>query len=501
MRIQKLVNFINDRNPAGLIFAFLCFLFLNAVVTGNEEIYLGWAKSYFDPDWLANSFVYDHWVGHRFLFEIFFGFLLSHLSFGTVVVIGRLLAAGAMAYSLSRLFKQLKLTNLDSLLVLMVFITMGQNFLPGDWIFMSVESKVFAYPLIFLSLTELHKGNAKLSAIYIAGATYFHVLVAGWFFIYFIVYLLWTRTNLLAVVKISGIYLAGILPLAAYLAPTVLSGPSDVNGLHLNWIYVFYRIPNLAPFVDGKLNVAASWEGLRVFTVAVCFIFAIFIYRKKKTSAKAMLLPRFILIIGSFIFIFLVVAYFDRTGDILKYRPFRGASLFTLFTLIEIVLYTKLKLTSPQKAILVSNLSLTILAVLFTYGVGRNINEKYINKYFLQDEKKLAWKEVTAFAKTQTEKGSIFFIRGIRESISWTFSRNSDRDIFVLKKFVPIDKNKWYEWYQRLHLQVENEEQMAALRKKYKLDYYLTVPSRPRIGNVVFENSHYVISHLPEPES
>ncbi len=499
MQIHKIKHFINNANSTYLIFTFLCCLFLNSVVTGNEEIYLGWAKSYYDPDWLPNSFVYDHWVGHRFIFEVFFGFLLNHLSFGTVVVIGRLLAAAAMAYALSRLFKQLKLTNLESLLVLMVFISMGQNFLPGDWIFMSVESKVFAYPLIFLSLIELQKSNLKLSAAYISGATYFHVLVAGWFFIYFIVYLLVTRTSFLTVAKVSGVYLAGILPLAAYLAPTVLSGPSDVGGLHLNWIYVFYRIPNLAPFVDGKLNVAASWEGMRIFTVAVCFVFAIFLYRKNELPAEAKLLTRFILIIGSFIFIFLVVAYFDHSGDILKYRPFRGASLFTLFVLIEIVLYTKLKFTS--KKILVSNLSIAILAVLFTYGIGRNINEKYINIYFLQDERKIAWNEVTSYAKNHTEKGSVFFIQGVRESIRWTFSRNSDRDVFVSKKFVPIDKNKWYEWYQRLQIQVENEEQMTALRKKYQLGYYLTTPSRPRIGEVVFKNSHYVISRLPAPES
>jgi hypothetical protein len=498
MQIQKFINFINDRNPAYLIFTFLCCLFLNSVVTGNEEIYLGWAKSYFDPDWLPNSFVYDHWVSHRYAFEIFFGFLLSHLSFETVVVIGRLLAATAMAYALSRLFRQIKFTNLDSLLVLMVFISMGQNFLPGDWVFMSVESKVFAYPLVFLSLTKLLRGNLKLSTLYLIGATYFHVLVVSWFFIYFIIYLIWNRTNLLTVAKVSGIYLAGTLPLAVYLAPTVLSGPSDVNGVHLNWIYVFYRIPNLAPFVDGELNVAASWEGLRIFTVAVCFVFAIFLYRKNGLPAEAKFLTRFILIIGSFIFIFLVVAYFDRSGDILKYRPFRGASLFTFFVLIWIVLYSKLKLTSPNS--LVSSLSIAILAVLFTYGIGRNINEKYINVYFLQDGEKTAWNEVTSFAKNHTKKESIFLIKEIPESTSWTFSRNSDRDVFVLKKFVPIDKNKWYEWYQRLQVQVENEEQMAALRKKYQLDYYVTTPKRPRIGEVVFENAYYVVSRLSDSE-
>ena len=184
--------------------------------------------------------------------------------------------------------------------------------------------------------------------------------------------------------------------------------------------------------------------------------------------------------------------------QILKYRPFRGASLFTLLVLIAIVLYTKPKLTSNKT--LVSNLFITILAVLFTYGIGRNINEKYINVYFLQDEKKTAWKDMTSFAKNQTEKGSIFFIQGVRESIRWTFSRNSDRDVFVLKKFVPIDKNKWNEWYQRLQVQVENVEQMAALKKNYQLDYYLSTPSRPKIGEVVFENSHYIISRLRDSE-
>jgi len=496
MQTHKIIKFINERNPTYLIFTFLCCLFLNTVVTGNEEIYLGWAKSYFDPNWMPNSFVYDHWVSHRYVFELFFGFLLSHLSFEAVVLIGRLMAASALAYALSRLFKQIKFTNLESLFLMMVFIAMGQNFVPGEWIFMSVESKVFAYPLIFLSLTEILRENPKLSSFYITVATYFHVLVAGWFFVYFIIYLIWTRTDLLEVAKAFGIYLAGTFPLIVYLAPQVFSGPSDVNGIHLNWIYVFFRIPNLAPFVDGHINNAANWGWVKILMMAIGFISAIFLHRRNKSLERVKFFSYFIIIIGAFIFTFLIVAYFDHSGDILKYRPFRGASLFTLFVLIEIILFIKLNFTNSKNVILASNLSIVILAVLLTYGIGRNLYEKYINNYFLHDKKKIAWKEMTSFAKNQTEKGSIFLIKGIRESISWKFSRMSERDIFVLKKFIPIDKKKWYEWYQRLQVRVNNEEQMAALKIKYKLDYYLTIPSRPRIGTIVFENSYYTISHL-----
>ncbi|GJL80155.1 MAG: hypothetical protein NPINA01_31440 [Nitrospinaceae bacterium] len=499
MQIHSLINFVNHRNSALLLFTVLCCLFLNPVVTGNEEIYLGWAKSYYDPDWLPNSFVYDHWVGHRYVFELFFGFLLSHLSFEAVVMIGRVMAAAAMAFSLSRLFRQINFTNLESLLVVLVFISIGQNFVPGEWIFMSIESKVFAYPLIFLSLTELLKGNPRRSALYIVGATYFHVLAAGWFFMYFLIYLLWTRTQFLDVARVFAIYVAGTLPLTVYLAPQVFSGPSDVGGIHLNWIYVFYRIPNLAPFVEGKLNTAANWEAQRILTVAVCFVLAIFWHRRNETPEKIKFFSHFIIIIGAFFFTFLVAAYFDRSGDLLKFRPFRGASLFTLFVLIEIVIFAKFKFTSPKAQTLVSHLSMATLAVLFVYGTGRNLNEKYIDTVFFPDEKKLAWREVTSFAKNQTERQAVFLIKGIPESVSWTFSRNANRDVFVLKKFVPIDKNKWHEWYQRLHVRVENEAQMADLRKKYKLDYYITTPSRPRIGKVVFENSRYVISHLPDP--
>lgn len=497
---HKLKTYINGANTTLLIFAVLCLFYINFIVSGNEEIYLGWAKAYYNPNWIPNSFVYDHWVGHRYLFEIFFGFLLNHLTFELVVAIGRILAAGALAYSLAKLFKQIKFTNLESLLVVVVFISCGQNILPGEFIFMSVESKVFAYPLIFLAITELLKGNLKTAALYIVGATYFHVIVAGWFFIYYILYLTLSKFPPRKLLQTFGVYLVGTLPLIAFLAPKVLSGPSDVNRIHLNWIYVFYRIPNLAPFVDGKLNTSAGWEILEILTVAAFFLISVFIKCKLDISRNMKLLNDFILIIGTFIFTFLVIGYFDRTGDILKYRPFRGDSLFLLLFLIETVLLSKQFLTQEKVINAMSKLSLALTAILIIYGTGRNIANKYIDPYFLQDKYDQAWSEVLSFAINKTEKGSVFLVKGIREKIYWSFSRQTDRDLFVLFKFNPIDKSKWFEWYQRLQISVENEKQMAELKKRYKLDYYITVPSRPKIGKVVFENSQFVISHLPSLE-
>jgi hypothetical protein len=496
MLLDKLKAIINN-TPLGPIYFFtLCSFFLNAEISGNEEIYLGWAKAYYDPTWMPNSFVYDHWVGHRYLFEIFFGFLLKHFSFGIVVVIGKILAAAAMAYALSKLFRQIKLSNLESLLIVVVFISCGQNILPGEWIFMSVESKVFAYPLIFLSLAELLKGNPKIAAFYIMAATYFHVIVAGWFFIYFIVYLIWTRTNLPDVARAIGIYIAGVLPLAIYLVPRVLSGPSDVNGIHLNWIYVYYRIPNLAPFVNGKLNTAASWEAIEILTVAFCFILAIIFHRKNSPIVIVNPFNRFIIIIGTFIFTFLCVAYFDHSGDILKFRPFRADPVFLFFVLIQLFLLITLKMPNEKAATFYSKFSILLLVILMTYKIGDNINRKYIKIYFMPDEKTQAWEDATSFAKNNTQRDSIFFIQGVRENIDWTFTRLADRDVFVSKKFNPVDKDKWYEWYQRLQVEVKDETQMAALKNKYKLDYFITSKSKPVIGKTVYQNSHFVISRL-----
>lgn len=493
MFIEKIKNLINDLNTASLFFVFLCLFYLNPVITGNEENYLSWAKAYFDPEWMPNSFIFDHWLGHRFFFEIFFGFLLSHLSFEAVMLIGRIILCWALAFTLSKLFKQIKLTNLESLLIVVVFIFCGQNYFGGEWIFVGVEPKVFAYPFIFLSITELLKENRATATLYLVASTYMHVLAAGWFVLYFFVYLVCKKIKPKDLGKLLALYIAGVLPLVMYLAPKVFSGPSDVNGIHLNWIYVYFRVPHhAAPFIDGYLN----WDVERIIALFLCFVLAILIHKKKTCSEEIKFFNNFNIIIPTFLIFFIIVGYFDNSGDILKFRPFRGNSIYLLFVFIETVLLIRMIQANKKFLNLLNYLSIGILGYLVVYGIGNNINQNFIKTYLHPSAKKIAWNEVTAFSKDHTVRDSIFIIKGINEKISRAFSRMSDRDIFVLKKFVPIDKNKWYEWYQRVQTRVDNVDQMTALKKKYKLDYFLTVSSGPRIGKVVFENSHYIISRL-----
>lgn len=457
---------------------------------------MGWAKSYFSPDWLPNSFIYEHWVSHRFVFETFFGFLISALGLETSTVMGRLLAAGALSWSLARYFQQIKLSNLESLLVVVVFITLKQRLLPGEWIFMTVQPKVFAYPLIFLSVTELIKGNQKLATLYIVASTYLHVLVAGWFFVYFIIYLIWNKIQLRELAQISGLYLLGVLPLLLFLVPEILSGPSDINGVHLNWIYVFYRVPSLAPFVNGELNISHGWKSYKIITVAGLLGLALAVNHKKLWPQEIRLFNKFNIIIPVLLLVFFVLAYFDRTGDMLKFYPFRGVSLYLFFILTEIALLSKLHPNREKVASSASIISVAVLVLLIAYGTGRNLANNYIDHFLLRDQKDKDWTEVISFAKNKTEKGSIFHVKGIRGNIYRSFSRHTDRDLFVLFKFVPVDKSKWYEWYQRLNINIDDQNSREILLKKYKLDYYITIPSRPRIGEVVFENSHFVVSRL-----
>lgn len=499
-KFNKLKTFFNNANTEFLIFGVLCLFYLNFVVSGNEEIYLGLARSYYSPEWLPNSYVYDHWVSHRFVFEMFFGFLISLFGFEPVTVLGRLLAAGAMAWSLARYFQQLKLTNLEALLVIVVFIMLKQQLLPGEWIFMSVEPKVFAYPLVFLSMTELLKGNRKFATLYLIASTYLHVLVAGWFFVYFICHLIWNKIPFRELARISCLYLVGVLPLLLFMVPKVFFGPSDINGMHLNWIYIFYRVPDQAPFIDGKLNVARGWEIWKFIALSGYLIIAVAIHRIKNLPQDIKLLNIFNIIIPIFLLSFLVVVYFDRTGDILKFRPFRGVSLYLFFILTEIVLLSKHYLTQKIVVSAVSHISFVVLAILIALGTGKNVEKRYINQFLKIDQKEKAWEEVITFAKNKTAERSIFFINGIREQIWWSFSRHTDRDMFVSKKFVPVDKSKWYEWYKRIHFNFEDENVRADIKKNYKLDYYITQATHPYYGKVVFKNSHYVISRFNDQE-
>ncbi len=496
MAINSIIKFINNANSTLILLLLICLFHLNFEVTGNEENYLAWAKAYYDPNWMPGSFVFEHWVGHKYPFELFFGFLLSYLNFETVAFIGRLLAFFLLALGLSRFFKALNFTNLESLVVLVLFLFAGQSFFGREWIFASVEPKVFAYGFLFFALADIVNRNLKKSTLFIIAATYLHVLVAAWFFIYLFATLVWGKTPFRELAKVSGLYIIGTLPLALYLIPNVLGGPSEINGVHLNWIYVYFRLTHhLAPFVDGKLN----WEPGGILASLFFFISALIIHFKIKPQGPLKIFNDFNVTIPSFLFAFIIVGYFDRSGDILKYYPFRGAAFFLWFVIVEVVLLTKQYLPDFSQSKRVSRSTLGVLVVFILFGFSENLKHHYIGYYFLNEMENQQWNEAVSFIKKNTNPRSVFFLdEEVDERRFNSFSRKADRDIFVVRKFIPVDKSKWYEWYQRLQIKIDSDSEMVELKKRYGLDYYLTTKPGDRVGKVVFENSAYLISKFPD---
>ncbi|MGK7941705.1 MAG: hypothetical protein AB4062_16460, partial [Crocosphaera sp.] len=166
----------------------------NGPWNGNEENYLGLAWRRLSSEDIYQISALKDSANHRFVFEYLTGFSIKYIGFEWTRYIGRLIVALLYSISLATFFRNLKLSIIDSYIILLTFVYLGEGILGWEWFFQGYESKTLAYPFVFLSFSLSLKKRFNLSYLCLAIATYFHFLVGGfWFFITTVFLLYQTR--------------------------------------------------------------------------------------------------------------------------------------------------------------------------------------------------------------------------------------------------------------------------------------------------------------------
>lgn len=478
----RIVPFINKVHPAVWIVFVLSLYFLGFVLDGNEEQYLGYARRFADPSWMAGTDVFDDFPGSRILFQWVAGFFLRHFSFEQVAFWGRLLSYIMVAFPLAGILRLAGISNMAFLLWFPFFYLPQQSLFAGEWIFGPLESKTISYAFVLASLYFLLNEKYLPSVILAIIAVYWHLLAGGWWAFYLFIYLLLRKISLKRTVALAGIFLLLFVPLLIYLYSGLIKDNSPiVHGVNTNYIYVFFRNPHhIGLFKSFSYFFHRHFP--RVILAAGVFVVAWLVGRNRKTGILSRLNLLLIIILTQ-VFIGLGIALFDRQGYFLKYYPFRGNGLAMLLFQIEGIILLSEFLRKKEGAAgdfirsIAGNSLAALLVLTVSYGfliTGRMEKRKSDNRHA-----QIA-RAIAEDLKRETNRDDEFLLLCEDPDNILSVPRISERKPFVVYRFVPTRSDKIYEWYQKVLLNRKVQDNPGIL-----------------LSDISFKNVSAVVSCIP----
>lgn len=248
------------RTAMALLF---CCMPPTGALTNNEHVYFSHALKYFDPSRFG---AYTGFLEHTFtrvLFDYPTGFLVATLGSTATQMLLRSLCILLLSFPMASLARRLGLTVMDLAAAIMAFNLLDQMILGGEWIFLSAESKVFAYVCVLWALAASWEGRFRVATLWCGLGIYLHYQVAGMWWLFMAVWLAVFQGKARDVAKAAPLFLLCCLPQAALLAheygADFLRAAPLVEGRSTNWIYSVFNIPmHVAPFATlGRFTIWA----------------------------------------------------------------------------------------------------------------------------------------------------------------------------------------------------------------------------------------------------
>ena len=400
-----------------LIFLLLCLNFLSFTLSSNEEAYLPLAKQYMNPGWMPNSFIFNEWPGNRLLFQYVTGFFLRYFEFEPFVFFARMAVFLFIAFPVAAIFKLLKIQNISVIIVFQIYL-LHQNYFAREFIFGDFEAKSIAYIFVLTGLYYLLKNKYLLAVLFAVLGSYFHILVGGWFFVLIFIYSFFIQRSFLLLVKESVIYIILLLPFAYYLGTEIAHSGSVINGVNIDWVYVYFRNPHhLAPLSVKEMLPEILSE---IAITALLFIATIFIFRKYKGELTRNLFWLNI-IVFTLLFAFLGISLVDKKGVLLKFYLFRFAALGCFLMYLYLIIIVKLAV--KIKPWIFSLFLLLGFFLIISQGV------EFYNDVFRENQKK-DYKELVEYIRNKTSASQVFLTL---DDYELSFSRVTQRGICVLQ--------------------------------------------------------------------
>ncbi|MEM6637685.1 MAG: hypothetical protein AAF667_17545 [Pseudomonadota bacterium] len=325
---------------------------------GNEVHYFDLAYRTVQPEaFTAQHSAFDN-SNARFLSYRMIGHLIESFGFETTKRILTPLQWFGMSAALATLALTLGLSAVALGVGLGLYVLVGPSLIGEEWIFGTVEAKVFAYIAVLFGLSMAFSDKWRSAVVLLALATYFHFLVGG-FWAASIILLRIIRGDAVAASRTLLAYTVLILPILIILATERIGAVVDMTGLDrsLANIYAEYRNPHhVAPFHDF-VSFVLKWATGTCVHAGLAGAFYL-ISRQKDTGPTGLYL--WLAGLNGYILVALLIAYLDRnTHALAPLYFFRPAGLILLLStcglaaaLIQRMDAEKVRSATPAAAIL-----------------------------------------------------------------------------------------------------------------------------------------------------
>lgn len=146
----------------------------------NEPHYLCKARHFWNPQWCAGDFFLESSNAHRFFYQVV-GIFTQWLTLAQTAFLGRLAGYFLLAIGWLRLFQVLTPGKWSPLIAAWIYLGLAAigNF-SGEWIIGGIESKVFAYGFLLLSLANSCEQQWNRAAVYAGLTITWHPVVGLW---------------------------------------------------------------------------------------------------------------------------------------------------------------------------------------------------------------------------------------------------------------------------------------------------------------------------------
>jgi hypothetical protein len=463
-----------------LLFIILCINLLSFIPSNNEEAYLPLAKQFIDPSWMPHSFMFNEWPGNRLIFQYITGFFLKYYEFEPFVFFARMAVFLFISIPVAAIFKKLEIKNIYAILVFQIYL-LHQNYFAREFIFGDFEAKSIAYIFVMAGVYYLLNNKFLLAVLFSVLASYLHILVGGWFFVLTFIYSFFSTKSFNLLFKELLLFIILIMPFGYYLGKEIVHSNSVINGVNLDWVYVYFRnAHHLAPL---SVKTMLPEVILQIGITGLLFLTTIFIFRKYKGELlnKLFLLN---IIIFSMLFISLGISLVDKNGFFLKFYLFRYAALGCFMMYLYVLTLLKLIPKIPKLV------KTGFFLIGFYLIAGQSLET-------LQDifntNSKTEYKELVNFVIQNTDSNAVFLNL---DDYELSFSRLTRREEFVSYKLVPGGGQKIYEWYTRIlerNIIANDMSRIQDLKKTYKLDFLISDHSvdERQMLKLVFNNKRF----------
>lgn len=434
-------------SPTAITLAVLPILMLLMLPTGlptpNEEYYFQVAERFWRPERFGEYSAIFAPSYHLILSNIFIGLptVLFGYEIGNAVL--RIVTAAALAAGLGALFSAWKASALEAVIVVTVFALLGQDLFGGEWLFLSVEGKVFAYVLVFFGLALAFRDRYTPAVCCAAAATYFHIHVGGFWMLVVLLWMWRRNAGWSRVGKAFAGYTVAVLPL---LAAILLQRGGETLGVS-DPRAVALQIERIAHHIAPFSNQFILWDWSLGIVLAGGLLLALGVVAPLSTEPSAKDLNFVVRVLIAYLFVMLLVSATDVGVRVLRsFLVFRPASLTLLLALLALSL--AIRGMSARKTLM-----LGITCVLLPAAVWR-IAQAKIEEVLLDPDPATRQDiaEVAAAAREATTPDQIVLVHPAHDGgkVERQLSRRAERPTLVNYRFVPSVPRFSQEWLRRL---------------------------------------------------